>query len=263
MKSFSLVIIALVAASIAFPLHARQSESGNQPPSVEPNYVADPSTLDQEQIAWMQKKLLDWPQLARYRDDNTRLPVKETGRVVFYGDSITDGWGRVEGTEFFPGKPYVNRGISAQTTAQMLLRFRQDVLELRPEAVVILAGTNDIAGNTGPSSLDMIEDNLRSMVELAQTNGIRVVLASVLPASAYPWRPGYKPAAKIRALNDWIRQYAKDNGLVYLDYYTAMANHEGGLDPKLAADGVHPTPAGYALMAPLAQKAIDAALKKY
>lgn len=259
---FSAFAFATIISFTMFPLAAQQAEPGGHPPSVEPNYIADPSALDKEKIEWMQKKLLDWPQLARYRDDNAKLPAEGKGRVVFYGDSITDGWGRVDGTEFFPGKPYVNRGISGQTTAQMLLRFRQDVIELKPEAVVILAGTNDIAGNTGPASLDMIEDNLRSMAELAQANDIRVVLASVLPASAYPWRPGYKPAAKIRALNDWIRQYAQDNKLVYLDYYAAMANAEGGLDPKLAADGVHPTPAGYAVMAPLAQKAIDAALKK-
>jgi len=262
MKFSSLAIIAFLVAVATFPVHGQQAEPDDQPPSVEPTYTVAPSELKPEQIEWMQKKLLDWPQLARYRDDNARLPAEEEGRVVFYGDSITDGWGRVDGTEFFPGKPYVNRGISGQTTAQMLLRFRQDVIELKPAAVVILAGTNDIAGNTGPASLDMIEDNLRSMVELAKANGIRAVLASVLPASAYPWRPGYKPAAKIRALNEWIRQYAKDKGLVYLDYYSAMANAEGGLDPKLAADGVHPTPEGYRVMAPLAQKAIDAALKE-
>lgn len=260
---FSAFVFAMVIAATAFSLHAQQAEPDDQPLSVNPDYIAPLPELKPDQIEQMQKKLLDWPQLARYRDDNAKLPAEEKGRVVFYGDSITDGWGRVDGTEFFPGKPYVNRGISGQTTAQMLLRFRQDVIELKPAAVVILAGTNDIAGNTGPASLDMIEDNLRSMAELAQANGIRVVLASVLPASAYPWRPGYKPAAKIRALNEWIRQYAEDNGLVYLDYYAAMANREGGLDPKLAEDGVHPTPAGYALMAPLAQKAIDAALKKH
>jgi lysophospholipase L1-like esterase len=261
MKISSLAVASFIAALIAFPLHAQQAEPGNQPPAVDPNYVVDPSTLDTAKIAAMQRKLLDWPQLARYRDDNAKLPAKEKGRVVFYGDSITDGWGRIEGTEFFPGKPYVNRGISGQTTAQMLLRFRQDVIALKPEAVVILAGTNDIAGNTGPASLDMIEDNLRSMAELARANNIRVIFASVLPTSAYPWRPGYKPVTKVRALNDWIKQYASENKLVYLDYYTAMANAEGGLDASLARDGVHPTPAGYAVMAPLAQKAIDAALK--
>lgn len=244
----------------AFPLLAQEALDA-QPPAVEPSYVADPSALAADKIAWMQKKLLDWPNLARYREDNAKLPKVEKGRVVFYGDSITDSWGRTEGTEFFPGKPYVNRGISGQTTAQMLVRFRQDVIELDPKAVVILAGTNDIAGNTGPASLDMIQDNLRSMAELARVSGIHVVLASVLPASAYPWRPGYRPATKIRALNDWIRGYAQANGFVHLDYHTPMANADGGLDPRLAADGVHPTPAGYEVMAPLAQRAIDLALQ--
>ncbi|MFT4256410.1 MAG: SGNH/GDSL hydrolase family protein [Pseudoxanthomonas sp.] len=250
----------MAALLAAASLHAQQAEPDGQPPSVEKGYLAPPSELTEGQVKWMQGMLLDFPNLARYRDDNARLAPHEKGRVVFYGDSITEGWGRVGGTGFFPGKRYVNRGISGQTTAQMLLRFRQDVIELEPEAVVILAGTNDIAGNTGPASLNMIEDNLRSMAELARANGIGVVLASVLPASAYPWRVGYRPAAKIRALNAWIKQYAHENGFVYLDYYTAMANAEGGLDPELAADGVHPTVAGYARMAPLAQRAVDEVL---
>ncbi|MFT3761861.1 MAG: SGNH/GDSL hydrolase family protein [Pseudoxanthomonas sp.] len=262
MKAFPSLLLAIAGALAASALHAQQAEPDGQPPAVFPVLTDAPSTLPEDKIALMQQWLLDFPGLARYRGDNAELPATEKGRVVFYGDSITDGWGRVEGTEFFPGKPWLNRGISGQTTAQMLLRFRQDVIELKPEAVVVLAGTNDIAGNTGPASLDMIEDNLRSMAELARANGIRVVLASVLPASAYPWRPGYRPAAKIRALNEWIGRYARDNGFVYLDYYSAMANAEGGLDPELAKDGVHPTPAGYAVMAPLAQRAVQEALGK-
>lgn len=232
--------------------------------AVDPLFVASPASLNPEQIASLQQRLVDWPQLARYREDNAALPPPASGerRVVFYGDSITDGWGRVDGTVFFPGKPYVNRGISGQTTAQMLLRFRQDVIDLKPAAVVILAGTNDIAGNTGPATLDMIEDNLRSMAELARANGIRVVLGSVLPVSEYPWRPGLHPAEKVRQLNAWLRDYARDSGAVYLDYYGAMSNAAGGLDARLAADGVHPTPVGYAVMAPLAQHAIEQALAK-
>jgi lysophospholipase L1-like esterase len=175
------------------------------------------------------------------------------------GDSITDGWGR--SAPFFPGKPYVNRGISGQTTPQMLLRFRQDVVALEPAAVVILAGTNDIAGNTGPSTLEMIQDNFKSMVEIARANGIAVVLASILPASDYPWKPGLDPGPKIAAVNKWMQAYAATNGLVYLDYYSAMVNDKLGLSPELAKDGVHPTPAGYAIMAPLAEKAIADALK--
>ncbi len=230
--------------------------------AIDPVLLADAATLTPDQIANLQQRLIDWPQLSRYRQDNAELRAPAAGerRVVFYGDSITDGWGRVDGTQFFPGKAYVNRGISGQTTAQMLLRFRQDVIDLTPAVVVILAGTNDIAGNTGPATQAMIEDNLQSMTQLAQANGIRVVLASVLPVSDYPWRPGLQPAAKVSALNAWIADYARHHDAIYLDYHSAMRNAEGGLDTRLAADGVHPTPAGYALMAPLAEAAIARAL---
>lgn len=234
------------------------------PVATDPLLVAPADSLRPEQVRSLQQRLADWPQLSRYRADNAALPAPAKGerRVVFYGDSITDGWGRVQGTTFFPGKPYVNRGISGQTTAQMLLRFRQDVIELKPAAVVILAGTNDIAGNTGVATQAMIEDNLQSMAELARAQGIRVVLASVLPVGDYPWRPGLQPADKVRRLNAWIRDYARRSGATYLDYWSALANAQGGMDAKLAADGVHPTPAGYAVMAPLAQKAIDRVLAK-
>ena len=233
------------------------------PVATDPLFVAPADSLQPEQVHSLQQRLADWPQLQRYRADNATLPPPAQGerRVVFYGDSITDGWGRVPDTTFFPGKPYVNRGISGQTTAQMLVRFRQDVIDLQPAAVVILAGTNDIAGNTGVATQAMIEDNLRSMAELARAHGIRVVLASVLPVSDYPWRPGLQPADKVRRLNAWIRDYAQRSGAVYLDYYTALANAQGGMDAKLANDGVHPTPAGYEVMAPLAQQAIDRALQ--
>lgn len=234
------------------------------PAAVDPLLVAPAGSLGTEQVRALQGRLADWPQLGRYRADNAALPPPAKGerRVVFYGDSITDGWGRVPGTAFFPGKPYVNRGISGQTTAQMLLRFRQDVIDLRPAAVVILAGTNDIAGNTGAATQAMIEDNLQSMAELARAHGIRVVLASVLPVSEYPWHPGVAPAEKVRRLNAWIRDYAQQSGAVYLDYYDALANAQGGMDADFTADGVHPTPAGYEAMAPLAQQAIDRAIGK-
>jgi lysophospholipase L1-like esterase len=205
----------------------------------------------------------DWANLARYRDANARLgpPTPGERRVVFYGNSITDAWAQYFAS-MFPGKPYVGRGISGQTTPQMLVRFRQDVIALRPAVVVILAGTNDIAGNTGPSTLGMIEDNLVSMVQLAQANGIRVVLSSVLPAYDYPWRRGLQPAPTIAALNAWMKGYASAHEVVYLDYYSTMVDARGGLEQTLTTDGVHPTEAGYRVMAPLADAAIAQALRR-
>lgn len=205
----------------------------------------------------------DWASLARYREANEQLGPPRPGeqRVVFYGNSITDAWARYFDT-MFPNKPYVGRGISGQTTPQMLVRFRQDVIELEPAVVMILAGTNDIAGNTGPSTQAMIEDNLISMVELAKANGIRVVLSSVLPAYDYPWRPGLEPAQKIVALNAWMRNYATTHDVVYLDYHSAMADEHQGLRAELSEDGVHPNEAGYRIMAPLAERAIAAALER-
>jgi lysophospholipase L1-like esterase len=205
----------------------------------------------------------DWANLARYREANAKLPPPAAGehRVVFMGNSITDSWAPLFDS-LFPGKPYVGRGISGQTTPQMLVRFRQDVVALHPSAVVILAGTNDIAGNTGPSTLEMIEDNLASMAEIAQANGIRVVLASVLPVFDYPWRPGLTPAPKIIALNKWISSYAASHDAVYLDFYAAMADARGGLPSELSRDGVHPNLAGYRIMAPLTEQAIQQALSR-
>lgn len=203
----------------------------------------------------------DWASLQRYRQANAELPPPKANepRVVFYGNSITEGWARHFAT-MFPGKPYIGRGIGGQTTPQLLVRFRQDVVALAPKAVVILAGTNDIAGNTGASSLEMIEDNLASMTEVAQANGIRVVLSSVLPVFDYPWRPGLQPAEKIVALNAWLRTYAAKRGAVYLDYHSAMADERKGLPKSLAEDGVHPNEAGYRIMARLAEGAIAQAL---
>jgi lysophospholipase L1-like esterase len=155
----------------------------------------------------------------------------------------------------------VNRGISGQTTAQMVLRFRQDVIDLNPSVVVILAGTNDVAGNTGPMTPKMTEDNFTSMVDLAKENGIKVVIASITPAFDYPWRKGLEPAEKIKSLNTWLETYCKDRGLTYLDYYSALVDDKGGMKEGTSFDGVHPTAAGYEIMAPLAQAAIDEALK--
>jgi lysophospholipase L1-like esterase len=205
--------------------------------------------------------LRDWPNLARYRDENAKLAAPAAGerRVVFLGDSITDGWGREAG-EFFPGKPYLNRGISGQTTPQMLLRLRQDVIALKPAALVLLAGTNDIAGNTGPATLEQIEANLASIAELARAHGIRLVLATLLPGTdAHGPQTGARPPEKIAVLNAWIRDYCQAGHCTLLDYHAAMVGEDGLLRPDLSDDGLHPNATGYALMAPLAQAAIDRA----
>jgi len=216
-------------------------------------------------------RLNDWPALARYREDNlkTAPPAKNEQRVVFMGDSITDSWDDPRNGGFFPGKPYVDRGISGQTTPQMLIRFRRDVIELKPKVVVILAGTNDIAGNTGPTTLEAIEDNLASMAELAAAHDIRVVFASLLPVSDYEVRDGKpivqtvrRPPATILALNRWIKEYATARHHVYLDYFSAMVDDKGFLKDELSNDGLHPNPQGYAVMAPLAEAAITASLKR-
>ncbi|MCC6340665.1 MAG: SGNH/GDSL hydrolase family protein [Bryobacterales bacterium] len=208
--------------------------------------------------------LKDWANLHRYRGENEKVrpPRKGEKRVVFMGDSITDSWGRRYGA-FFPGKPYINRGISGQTTPQMLIRFRPDVIALDAKVAVILAGTNDIAGNTGPQTLEEIEGNLQSMAELAKANGIGVVLASVLPVCDYiKPQTGRRPPEKIVQLNEWIRDYARKNHFVYLDYYSSMLDDRNMLRQELTYDGLHPNGAGYDVMEPLAEKAIAAALER-
>jgi len=205
---------------------------------------------------------VDFPWLAKFKDADLALPPPAAGenRVVFMGDSITQLW-NIEGPEgSFPGKPYINRGISGQTTPQMVLRFRQDIIQLKPKVVVILAGINDIAGNTGPETLEQIESNLASMADLATANQIRVVLCSVLPAFDVSWNPGLAPAPKVLALNVWIKAYAAQKGYVYVDYHTAMKDQHDGLPTALSKDGVHPMPAGYAIMTPLAAAGIEKAL---
>jgi acyl-CoA thioesterase I len=236
--------------------------------AVEP--VLTPEQLTAGQRSQLFRVFNDWAFLNKYRQANAELPPPAAGeaRVVFMGDSITEGWGphgaaaAPDRAAFFPGKPYVNRGISGQTTPQMLVRFRPDVINLQPKAVVLLAGTNDIAENTGKETLEEIEGNIASMSELARANGIRVVLCSVLPASDYRWHPGLQPAPKIKVLNVWIKDYAAKTGIVYVDYYSSMVNGEGGLKAELSPDGVHPNKAGYELMAPLAEAGIVEALKK-
>ena len=203
----------------------------------------------------------DWADLRRYRDDNARLGAPAPGeqRVVFMGNSITELWQSLD-SGFFAGRSYVNRGVSGQTTPQMLVRFRQDVIDLHPSVVVLLGGINDIAENTGPTTLEAILGNIASMAELARANGITVVLCSVLPASDFKWHHGLEPGPKIAALNAMIRQYADANHLVFVDYYPAMVDGRGGLKAELTADGVHPNLAGYRAMEPIARTGIEAAL---
>ena len=209
-----------------------------------------------------ERNKVDWPYLNRYRDDNIKLghPAAGEKRVVFMGNSITEGW-KDFSPEFFNGRPYICRGISGQTTPQMLVRFRPDVISLKPKAVVILAGINDIAGNTGPATLEMIEDNLATMSELATAHGIKVILSSVLPAYDFPWNPGSFPAERIVLLNKWIQEYAAANKYYYIDYYTPMVDDRKGLKAEFTYDGVHPNVTGYKVMERLAEKEIEKALE--
>ncbi|MBT8239584.1 MAG: SGNH/GDSL hydrolase family protein [Croceitalea sp.] len=204
----------------------------------------------------------DWANLKRFQEANYSLmeTAKNKNRVVLMGNSITEGWS-IYRPEFFEGKSYINRGIGGQTTPQMLLRFRQDVIDLKPAIVVILAGTNDIAGNTGPMTLELIRDNILSMVELAQSNNIIPIVASVLPAFDYPWRPGLQPNIKIPKLNAMLFKISNEKKIMYLDYFTAMADENNGLPKALASDGVHPTKEGYKIMEKLLEKAISDSLK--
>jgi lysophospholipase L1-like esterase len=244
------MLSAMLAASMAFA----QAQA--------PDVPIDPARLKTD-LDRATRTLQDWPALKRYHDADATVnpPAPGEERVVFMGDSITDGWGKKYG-QFFPGKPYINRGISGQTTPQMLIRFRPDVIALKPKVVVILAGTNDIAGNTGPSTLEMIEDNLTSMVELAQKNDIKVVLSSVMPVCDYIQnQTKRRPNETIIELNKWIKQYASTHNALYLDYYTPMLDEKGVFKQELTYDGLHPNSAGYEVMMPLAQKAIDQALK--
>jgi acyl-CoA thioesterase I len=232
-----------------------------------PQQVTIPTTgfaeLDKYRASRIAVYTDDYGQLARYRDANAALKPPGSGenRVVFFGDSITDIWPL---SESFPGKPYINRGIGGQTTSQMLVRFRQDVIDLQPKVVVILAGTNDIAGNSGPISNENIEANFASLAELARANGVRLVFSSILPVHNYTPKSqdfyAQRPMARILALNEWIKSYCASAGAVYLDYFSAVTDDKGLLRRDLADDGLHPNKAGYTIMAPLAEKAIEKAL---
>ncbi len=204
----------------------------------------------------------DWPNLKRFEKDNSALITSTTNknRVVFMGNSITEGWSGFN-PSFFAENNYINRGISGQTTPQMLVRFRADVVDLEPEVVVILAGINDIAGNTGPSTIKMIADNIKSMAEIAHANGIKVIISSVLPANDFPWRPGMEPADKVIALNQELKAFTKSSNFLYLDYYSALVDDKKGMKKIHSKDGVHPTKAGYDVMEPIVKAAIDIALK--
>ena len=253
-----MMIRSLVAAValMLFPQLAMAQGTTTAPPAA-PALSADQRAAQakarQDQLA------NDWANLGQYRTANASLtgPVE----VVFMGDSITENWAKHPAV-FFSGKAYVSRGINGQTTPQMLVRFRQDVVALKPKVVVINGGTADISGNTGPSTLEMIEDNLKSMTEIATANGIRVVLSSVTPAYDYPWKKGSMPTEKIMALNAWIRDYCSKGHCVYADYFTPMADEKNGMRDGLSSDGVHPTEAGYKVMEPVAARAIAAAEKR-
>jgi acyl-CoA thioesterase I len=246
----------------------KPADSGYKP--VEATKSSQEMAQQQARFEQDETMLKDWPNLKHYGEDDAALAAPGAGeqRVVFMGDSITQGWmnhgtGASEANPgFFPGKPYVDRGISGQTTPQMVLRFQQDVIHLKPTVVVIFAGVNDIAGNTGDMTPEQTRDNLVSMAELAHVNGIRVVLCSILPAYDFPWKRGREPAPKIVAMNEWIKSYAARNGYVYVDFYSAMVDERGGLPEKLSRDGVHPNAVGYAIMNPLVEAGIAEALKK-
>jgi lysophospholipase L1-like esterase len=226
-----------------------------------PDPISKSSDMRQ-QIQQLQQRWKDWAQLGIYRQANATLmpPTEHENRVVFFGDSITDFWNLAT---YFPNKPYFNRGISGQTTPQMLVRFRADVIALKPRAVVILAGTNDIAGNTGPMTLSMIERNYALIAELANAHQIRVVFASVLPIHDYGATKisEGRPPAKIEALNQWLKGYCTANNCIYLDYYSAMLDIKGMLRAELSEDGLHPNSKGYDVMAPLAAAALEQALR--
>ena len=246
-----------VAGFIAFGFHGQPVHAQQTP--------ATPAAKQSPVVAVPIDPLrTDWPNLKRFYEEDVALGAPKPGekRVVFMGDSITQGWVHhgVPPDSADPAKDYINRGISGQTTPQMLLRFRQDVIDLKPAAVVIFAGINDIAGNTGDMTPEQTEGNLESMAELARANGIRVVFCSITPAFDFPWKAGRVPAPKVVAINKWIQDYAVSHGDIYVDFYSAMVDERGGLPEKLSHDGVHPNPAGYAIMTPLVDAGIAKAL---
>jgi lysophospholipase L1-like esterase len=257
---YVLVMLRIIILAIILSCLLPAFTSAQQP---ETDAVKAVQGLEQYREGLIPQFMSDFGNLGRYREANAKLapPAATETRVVFMGDSITDMW-KLE--QSFPGKPYVNRGIGGQTTPQMLLRFRPDVIDLDAKVVVILAGTNDIAGNTGPMTTAEIEANYTTMAELARAHGIRLVLSSVLPVNNYTQRSKLmfplRPPVQILELNRWMKNYCEQNDCIYLDYFSAMADDKGLLKADLAEDGLHPNAKGYAIMAPLAQKAIEHAL---
>lgn len=209
------------------------------------------------------KPVTDWAKRDKYMNENKKLPPAMQGRrrVVFIGDSITEMW-KDRDSSFFADNGFINRGIGSQVTEHILARFRQDVIDIKPDAVVILAGINDIAENNGPTTLQNTFNNLVSMAELARLHNIRVVLCSVLPAYDFPWRPGMNPSGKVIELNTMLKQYAAENKIVYVDYFSSLVDERKGMNKSYAYDEVHPTIEGYKIMAPLVQKGIEEAFKK-
>ena len=266
MKKLSLILNLLILGAPAVAQQGALPKAGTPKPAADCASLPALQQLMEERETWLR----DWPYLARYREANAALPApaKDEQRVVLLGDSIYAGWTSPQFGGFFPGKPYIDRGIGWQTTAQLLLRFRPDVIALQPQVVVILAGTNDIASNTGPMKMEETEENLASMAELGRAHGIRVVLSSVMPVSdAVSNSEGkkilqtpFRAPEKILALNEWIKKYAAENGYVYLDYFSAMVDEKGFLKTDQTLDGLHPNAKGYAVMAPLTEKAVHDAL---
>jgi len=264
-RQSSVLIVVLVAALGVADVYAQAGQQAAPAPLPPALLTCDALATALRPLAANDLRLRDWANVNRYKQANETVSGTD---VVFMGDSITDAWPQPR-YNFFPGKNYVGRGISGQTTPQMLIRMRPDVIAHKPKVVVFLAGTNDIAGNTGPMTDDEISGNIASMAEIAAANNIKVVLGSILPTSNYHQGPNQpapqtvqRPLARIRALNDWMKRYASDKGHIYLDYFSAMIDDKGMLRTELSGDDLHPNEAGYAIMGPLAQAAIDRALRQ-
>ena len=255
----ALALIALLLAGSAPPLLAQ--EAGKDPVPPGEGMIEQPCPA--QTGLWFGHPYVranDWAWLCRFREDNAKIAPEAAPQAVFIGDSITEGWGRAD-PAFFDAT-HANRGISGQTTPQMLLRFMQDVVALHPQVVHIMAGTNDVAGNTGPNRPEDFRNTIRAMTTLAKANGIAVVIASIPPADHFGWNPRLTPAPRIAELNAWLRDFARTNGLVYADYYGALADAGGGLPASFSKDGVHPEAAGYAVMRAIAERAIAEALSQ-